>query len=267
MAHKQARRRKPAKSRQMQMPSIPVGTIATLLGALGIVIVAYQASARILDRPIQSVEIRGPMQRVSALQIEDAIDDELSQGFFGANLSAMQQKIARLDWIDGANVARRWPGRIVITFGEQVPAAQWGDAGLLNTRGELFVSAANHVPAELPKLSGPPDQSALVARRYLEIRNHLIPLGMDVRELQLDKRGSWRLTLQNGVEVRLGRRDVQERTDLFFDVVADIVSSRENAIEFVDMRYSNGFTIGWKPGGLAMSADPHARLVADRAAR
>jgi len=66
--------------------------------------------------------------------------------------------------------------------------------------------------------------------------------------VQVDARGAWQMTLQNGVEIRLGRRDVEARTQLFLDVAASIISSREAEIEFVDMRYSNGFTIGWKNG-------------------
>ena len=54
------------------------------------------------------------------------------------------------------------------------------------------------------------------------------------------------MTLQNGIQIRLGRRDVEQRTELFLDVVADIVSAQESDIEYADMRYSNGFTIGWK---------------------
>ena len=56
------------------------------------------------------------------------------------------------------------------------------------------------------------------------------------------------MTLHNGVEIRLGRREVDARTDLFLDVVADIITSRAADIDYVDMRYSNGFTIGWNNG-------------------
>jgi cell division protein FtsQ len=95
----------------------------------------------------------------------------------------------------------------------------------------------------------------------------LIPLGLDVRKLEVDARGSWDMSLQNGVEIRLGKRDVAERTRLFLDVVANVVSSREAAIDFVDMRYSNGFTIGWKDGVKAPLADPRVpgkEMVAGR---
>jgi cell division protein FtsQ len=53
------------------------------------------------------------------------------------------------------------------------------------------------------------------------------------------------MTLNNGIEVRLGRRDVAERTDLFLDVVTDIITGHAKEIDYVDMRYGNGFTIGW----------------------
>ena len=64
------------------------------------------------------------------------------------------------------------------------------------------------------------------------------------------------MTLSNGIEIRLGRRDVGERTDLFLAVVANIITGRAAEIEYVDMRYGNGFTIGWKGGSKTPVADP-----------
>ena len=80
------------------------------------------------------------------------------------------------------------------------------------------------------------------------MREKLIPFGLDLRQVDLDARGAWQMTLGNGIDIRLGRRDVDQREQLFLDVAANIISSREKEIEFVDMRYSNGFTIGWKNG-------------------
>jgi cell division protein FtsQ len=245
MARKQAKKRKQKAVRRIRLPRIPFARIAAIGAATTVILLSYEFSATLLDRPIRAITIEAPFQRVSALKIEEAISDELRHGFLSANLSLIRQRIVALPWIDQANVARRWPDILQITVTEQVPAAIWGESGLLNTRGELFVAKARHIPAELPRLSGPPDRSAEVALRYLEVRESLIPLGLDVRRVHLDARGAWEMTLSNGIDVRLGRRDVAERTDLFLAVVANIVSSRETEIEFVDMRYSNGFTIGW----------------------
>lgn len=256
MARKQAKRRKQKKTRTFTLPKIRIGRIVAPIVAMGIIVATYQLTMTMLDRTISSIEISGPFQRVTALQIEEAISDEIDAGFVGANLDAMQDRIVALPWIDQARVARRWPSRISITVTEQVPAAIWGERGLLNTRGELFVNEARHIPAELPRLSGPDDSSADVARRYLAVRDQLIPVGLDLRRVRLDARGSWEMTLANGIEVRLGRRDVPERTDLFLDVVANIITGRAADIDYVDMRYGNGFTIGWKDGARTPVADP-----------
>jgi cell division protein FtsQ len=248
MTRKQARRKKQKKTSRMQMPKIRFKHIVAPPLAVAAVVATYYASASMLDRPIRSIEINGPFQRVTALQIEEAISTDLEDGFVSADLLDIQQQIIELPWIDQASVARRWPSRLRITVTEQVPAAIWGERGLLNVRGELFVANARHIPAELPRLSGPEDRSADVAQRYLAVRDRLIPVGLDLRRVHLDARGAWDMTLNNGVEVRLGRRDVDERTDLFLDIVADIITGRAAEIDYVDMRYSNGFTIGWNNG-------------------
>jgi cell division protein FtsQ len=255
------------------MPRIAWAKLAAAPIALLVVFLSYELSAALLDRPIRTIRIEGPFERVSALQIEAAIGDELERGFFGASLAEIQDRIVALPWIDQANVARRWPDTLEISVTEQVPAACWGERGLMNTRGELFVENARHVPAELPRLSGPEGSASEVARRYLEIRRQLIPLGLDLRRVHLDARGSWDLTLSNGVEVRLGRRDIDDRTALFLDVVANIVASREGDIEFVDMRYSNGFSIGWgkdagaEPPAPELPKGDHPEMVAERRGR
>lgn len=259
MTRKQARRRKQKKAPKFQIPAFPFKRLSVLLFAGAIIFLTYQFSAEMLDQPITSITVEGSFERVSALQIEEAISDELETGFFSANLATIQNRIVDLEWIDQATVARRWPGSLVINVTEQVPAAIWGERGLLNTRGELFVRDARHVPAELPRLSGPDGQSSVVAQRYLTMREKLIPFGLDLRQVHLDARGAWQMKLGNGVDIRLGRRDVDSRAALFLDVAANIIVSREAEIDFVDMRYTNGFTIGWKNG--ARSPNTESRSV------
>lgn len=267
MAIKQANRRRIKPDQRFRLPQLPLALIGSSLGVLIVVTATFQLSAMLLNRQIRSIEINGPFQRVTALQIEEVISDDLDRGFLSADLVEIQRKITALPWIEHVNVARRWPSMIVISVAEQIPAARWGESGLLNTQGELFVANASHIPAELPQLNGPEDQASVVARRYLEIRDQLIPLGIDVRQLQVDKRGAWDMTLRNGIEVRFGRHDVAGRTRLFLEIVANIVSGKEAEIAFVDMRYSSGFSIGWKNDSHSPISDPEyirRQLVAGR---
>ncbi len=129
---------------------------------------------------------------------------------------------------------------------EETAAARWGDSGLLNTRGRLFVREATHVPAELPRLSGPEGAESQVADRYLSAQGRMLEAGMRIAALRLDERGAWEMDLDSGVTVRLGRRDVDARLDRFIRTTSQVIAHRLNDISYVDMRYSNGFAIGWR---------------------
>ena len=96
MTRKQAKRKKQKKVRQFRLPKIRAAHVVTPLVAVGVVVATYYLSASMLDRPIRSIEISGPFQRVTALQIEEAIADELEDGFVSADLDHIQQHIVSM---------------------------------------------------------------------------------------------------------------------------------------------------------------------------
>ena len=162
MARKQAKRRKPTTKRKL--PTIRFGRLLKPLLAVAVVALAYEFSALLLDRPVNALEVRGPMQRVSAFEIEETVSSELERGYFSLDLDRLRDRIQELQWVDQSAIARRWPDRVVVTVSEQTPAAVWGDSGLMNVRGELFVErGAEHLPAELPRRISTSRQSAASA--------------------------------------------------------------------------------------------------------
>jgi cell division protein FtsQ len=225
---------------------------ALLLLLLG----ALTALTWALDRPVRVISMDGSFQRVSPGQIEKAVAPYANAGFMSANLDDIQRAVEAVPWVDHARIARRWPNSLHVTVTEQTAAARWGQAGLLNTRGELFVKAAAHVPAELPRLSGPEGTEAQVAQRYMSAQGRMLEAGMRIAALRLDERGAWEIDLDSGVTVRLGRREIEERLDRFIRTASQVISHRLTEITYVDMRYSNGFAIGWRNQGTPASVPP-----------
>jgi cell division protein FtsQ len=215
---------------------------------------ALSALAWSLDRPVRVISMDGSFQRVSPGQIEKAVAPFAHQGFMSADLDDIQRAVEALPWVDHARIARHWPNSLHVTVTEQTAAARWGDSGLLNTRGQLFVRVATHVPAELPRLSGPEGTETQVAQRYLSAQGRMLEAGMRIAAVRLDERGAWEMDLDSGVTVRLGRRDVDERIDRFIRTTSQVIAHRLAEISYVDMRYSNGFAIGWRNQGTPASA-------------
>jgi cell division protein FtsQ len=207
---------------------------------------AVAALAWALDRPLRVISMDGSFQRVSPGQIEKAVTPFTGAGFMSADLDRIQRAVESVPWVDHARVERRFPNGLHVTVVEETAAARWGQSGLLNTRGQLFVREATHVPAELPRLSGPEGTESQVAQRYLSAQGRMLEAGMRIAALRLDERGAWEIDLDSGVTVRLGRRDVDERLDRFIRTASQVIAHRLNDITYVDMRYSNGFAIGWR---------------------
>jgi cell division protein FtsQ len=203
-----------------------------------------------LNQPLRTVAVEGRFQRVSPLDVEKAVRQRVgTQGLVAVKLDAVGAAVRRIPWVDRATVARSWPSGLRVFVVEQTPVARWGESGLLNTRGELFVNDARHIPPELPELVGPPGSESLMTSRYLAVQGRLEEAGMRLSQLSLDERGAWEFVLDNGVRLRLGRLQVDERFDRFMAAAARIVASRAAEIAYVDLRYATGFAIGWKSRG------------------
>jgi len=231
-----------------------VGLAAVVLGALGITVTLGVGA---LDQNITQVSVTGRFQRVSPVEVEQAVKARVrDMGLVSVDLAAVQRAVQQLPWVDSASVERRWPRTLEIRVTEQVAAARWGANGLLNTRGELFISEARHIPPELPRLSGPHGSENEVARRYLAAQGQLIEAGMRLTAVRLDARGAWEFDLDNGITVRLGRRQIDERFARFVAAAVGQIATHVSDISYIDMRYTNGFAIGWRAGGARVASGP-----------
>jgi cell division protein FtsQ len=201
----------------------------------------------VFDQPIETVSVAGRFQRVAPVDVERVVKAEVhGGGLLSVDLAAVRHAIHKLAWVDAVSVQRAWPRGLEVLVVEQTAAARWGERGLLNTRGELFDSDERHIPPELAQLSGPAGKESLVAQRYLAAEGRLLQAGLRLTAMRLDARGAWEIDLANGVTVRLGRREVDERFEKFMSTALKLVTQRGEDIAYVDMRYTNGFAIGWR---------------------
>jgi len=221
--------------------------VGVLLSSLSVVFTCLiYFSYQFLDKPLDSVKLNARFERVSTLDVEKVLANYKHTKFLSVDLETLKNELQQVSWVDVAEVKRSFPKSLLITITEHVAAARWGNAGLLNTRGELILKQARYLPPELPQLNGPEGSEWQVAQKYLEMRKTVLEFGLNIETFGMDARGAWSFALSNGTQVEIGREATDQRFYRFAKRVLPLLFTLEKNASVVDMRYSNGFAVKWQ---------------------
>lgn len=221
---------------------------------LGIVLVSLSCImvwSRHSDRfPLQTVEIRSVLHQVDEEEIKAHIVPFLDKGFFWLNVWSVQASLKQLPWVQSADIRRVWPDRLWVSVQEKTAQARWGEQGVLSTEGIIFYPELASIPKKLPRFEGPESEALAMQQQYLALLEQLAPVGLTIRSLKLALNGSVQLMLDNGISIILGKHMLNERMARFVLAYQCSLQAQRERIAYIDLRYTNGFAIGWKNEGL-----------------
>ena len=199
--------------------------------------------------PLRVVKIASKLHRLEKDELQQALAPYVRGGFFTVDVTGIHDALERLPWVYRATVRRDWPDRLIISLVEQVPEAHWGKGALLNRYGEIFVPQRLPDKLALPRLSGPQGHEQSVLEQYRRCAQTLSPLGLHIVRVELNERRAWRIGLDNGVQIELGRVDTALRLQRFVRSFPEVFAGHLEALKRVDLRYSNGFSVYWQQAG------------------
>jgi cell division protein FtsQ len=195
--------------------------------------------------PLSVVEVKGDFRYLGKQQLQEAVAPYATGGFFTVDVAAIRSAAEALPWVHKASVKRVWPETLRLQIEEQQPVARWGEQGFLNKGGEPFVPRQAAVSLQLPLLAGPDGHELKVLENYQRVSKTLAPLGVKVTRMELDNRRAWHLQLDDAVLLELGRADDWQRLQRFVRAWPVVFAGRQDALQRVDLRYSNGFSVYW----------------------
>ncbi len=203
----------------------------------------YLADARRF--PINTVKIAANYQHITHKQLELVLSDYLNASFFSLSCRALEKDLLALDWSAQVEVERTWPDTLKITLVEKSPVAIWNNA-LMTINGELFNVGKEHLDNTLPRLSGPDQQQIDVLQIYQKLSKLLSTYGLHAASLQLRDNQAWELFLTNGIQLRLGKRDLELRLQRFCRAYPVVFADKPEQLSSVDLRYAHGMAVQWK---------------------
>jgi len=200
---------------------------------------------------IRQVQIEGDIVRINADTLRANAAPRLAGNFFSADLKKARAAFESVPWVRRAVVHRVWPDRLRVQIEEHRAAALWlseeRDDRLVNMQGEVFVANVGDVEDEaLPSFGGPEGSAAQVLAMYRRLLPVLRKLEMEMEQLQLSTRGSWRVLLDSGATLELGRgseEEVAARTQRFVRTVPQMAARYRQPLEYADLRHADGYAV------------------------
>jgi cell division protein FtsQ len=229
---------------------------ATALFTVGIVLLLAAALWWALRHPlfaIAGITVQGDVAHNNAVTLRANVAPRLAGNFFTVNLERAREAFEGVPWVRAAVVRREFPNRLRVSLEEHRAVAYWGpesESRLVNTFGEVFEANSGDLEAEeLPRLSGPQEQAALVLTMYRTLQPMFESLDLGLEHVALTARGSWQLELDNGAQVELGRgapEEVVARTQRFLQTLTQVTSRysrRPDALVSADLRHGDGYAL------------------------
>ena len=242
-----------------------------LMNAIAVVVFALAGAALVAAgaswvarRPlfaIGGVRLEGDLQRNSVTTVRANALPHLAGNFFTMDLGKTRDAFEQVPWVRHAVVRRVWPNRLVVTLEEHQPVALWsGDENsdkMVNSHGEVFEANVGDVEDDsLPEFSGPDGSSAQVLAMYQRLLPIFHQLGVEVTTLALSGRGSWKVELDTGAAIELGRGtedDVGARTQRFVRTLPQVSRRFHAPLESADLRHAEGYAVKLK--GVTVNLD------------
>ncbi|MGE5625184.1 MAG: cell division protein FtsQ/DivIB [Bacillota bacterium] len=228
---------------------VVLGTGALLVLAAGLGLLFWFARPLFAGPALTALTVTGRLQHVDPNTVRTAVLPAIGTGFFTTRVDAVSGAVQQIPWVAEADVRREWPHTLHVDILEEVPVARWNGDGLMDARGRVFAQDPQKAYVALPALSGLEGGEQDLLAQYNTLASLVAPRGLSIVALTVDARGAATVLLNDGIEVRLGREDAEARLARFSAIALPALSAKLATVAYVDMRYTNGFAVGWKTPG------------------
>lgn len=195
---------------------------------------------------ITRVNIKGDLMYLQRADLKKAVVEKMNGNFFQINLDEIRMNVKKLAWVADVEIRRVWPDSLVVSVNERKAVAVWELGGFIDETGHLYKPGNAPVLSQLVKLSGPSGTQKMMLESMHMFSGALNEINETMTQIWMDGRRAWKILLQNGTEVILGRENVLQRLGMYIEAIPLLRKQNpEKYTSKVDMRYPNGFAIRW----------------------
>lgn len=220
--------------------------VLMLLIGLGVTgsIAASGLSHLLQDVQIRQVQLQGDLRYLDADSLTRDLSIRFSGNYLDTTLGQVISEVESHPWIASASARRVWPDTLLIEITEQRPVAIYNDTQYLGLSGDLF-EPPKPVNEPLPRLYGALSETMQVYSHYGVFSDRLSDFSTIISVSRGHDMG-WQITLENGINVQLGRDDILGRLSRARDVLNRLEDEKLAKLQKIDARYDNGVALAWR---------------------
>ena len=168
------------------------------------------------------------------------------KSFFNFKIDFLISELKKSEWIRNVNIRKVYPNEVRIIVEEHEPVAIWNGKKYINNFGELF--NVKKITKDLPILLSDEARIDKIFSYFSQFNENLIENNIDqtISKIEENEIRSLTIFLTSGFYIKLGSKDVDRKISLFFKVYKSLKTRDLKKIRYIDMRYSNGFSLGLK---------------------
>ena len=216
-----------------------------------IIIVVYLNIKNTNDRtiyfPIKEISIESKIINTSKDDVFEKSKNYLnSKSFFNFKINILKKEIEKVSWVKSADIRRVYPGEIKIYIEEHVPIAIWNNKSYMNDTGDIFF--IRDIEKKLPVINSNKNRNKIMFVYFSLLLKYISDYNFDIKIKKIEENDIRSLSayLSSGIIVKFGSKDIKDKIHTFIKLYKTLNSSDLEKIGYIDMRYANGFSIGWK---------------------
>ena len=222
-----------------------------LILSIVIIAVIYLNTKTNRDRkiyfPIKNISIESKIINVNKDDVFEKSKNYLnSKSFFNFKINILKNEIEKVSWVRSADIKRVYPDEVKIYIKEHVPVAIWNNKSYMNNSGDIFF--IHDIKKNLPMINSNESRNKIMHVYFSLLLKYISDYNFDIeiKKIEENEIRSISAHLSSGIIVKFGSKDIKSKIHTFFKVYKTLNSSDLKKIGYIDMRYSNGFSIGWK---------------------
>ena len=203
-----------------------------------------------------STKIYFPIKTIAHTEIKNANKENIleyskkylsNKSFFNFNIDTLKKELEKFEWVNSVSIRRVWPSEVKLSIEEHEPLAIWNNISYLNSNGKIFF--VKDVSKNLPRLNSKNNRSEALFRYFSFFSKGLLKNKINEKIIKISENDirSLSILLSSGITVSFGSKNINDKMKIFFKSYKKILNTSDlKKIRYIDMRYSNGFSIGWK---------------------